>query len=315
MKKMKIGNVTLENDVMLAPIAGFSDICLRELCKMAGAGLVCTEMVSAKALCYENKKTYDLLVTEPMEKPIMVQLFGSEPECFEKALKNKVFDNFDIININMGCPASKVIKNDEGSALMKTPEIASEIIKACKRATDKPVTVKFRSGFDENNKNAVEFAKMCEAAGADAIIVHGRTAKQGYAGKADMNIIREVKKAVQIPVIANGDCCSKEDYLCMKDKTGADGVMIGRGAIGNPQIFAQITGKEFKMSTFEQIVYHIDTLLKYFPDKLVTLLMRSHIPFYLRGKKNSVPTKIAVNSASDTKEIKTLLKNYFNTDI
>ncbi len=311
MNKLKIGNIELNNDLLLAPIAGFSDIGMRTLCKMAGAGLTCTEMVSAKALCYDNQKTKDLLLTESIESPCMVQLFGYEPECFEKALQKSELAKFDIININMGCPASKVIKNNEGSALMKNMEQAKLIIEACKRVTSKPVTVKFRSGWDEKNKNAVEFAKMCESAGADAIIVHGRTSKQGYSGKADMEIIRQVKNAVKIPVIANGDCVTKEDYIRMKRESGADGVMIARGAIGNPKLFSEITGQEFNMTILEQITTHIDILRKYFSDRLVALVMRSHIPFYLKGLKNSVAVKIAINKSENIDETLKILKNFF----
>lgn len=310
MKSLKIGNVELENNIMLAPIAGFSDVGLRYLCKLAGAGLTCTEMVSAKALCYNNAKTKELLYTEKIESPCMVQLFGFEPECFAQALQMEELQKFDIININMGCPASKVVKNNEGAALMKNMEQAEKIIRSCKGATDKPITVKFRAGWDESNKNAVAFAKMCEAAGADAVIIHGRTSRQGYSGKADMKIIREVKDSVNIPVIANGDCCCVEDYERMIDESGADGVMIARGAIGNPKIFADILNKKFEYTLLDQILTHIKILRKYFSDRLVSLLMRSHIPFYLKGLKNSVPTKIAINSAESVDEIVKILKNF-----
>lgn len=311
MEKLKIGNIELGNNLMLAPIAGFSDVGLRTLCKMAGAGLTCTEMVSAKALCYNNQKTKDLLIIAGIEKPSMVQLFGYEPECFEKALKMPELAKFDIININMGCPASKVIKNNEGSALMKNMGQAEQIIRACRRATDRPITVKFRSGWDETSKKAVEFALMCEKAGADAIMVHGRTSRQGYSGKADMSIIKQVKAAVKIPVIANGDCFSVEDYERMMMESGADGVMIARGALGNPKLFADILGQKFELTILEQILLHIDILRKYFSDKLVALVMRSHIPFYLKGLKNSVPVKIAINKAENVEEIKEILKNFF----
>lgn len=280
-----IKNVELKSNLVLAPMAGFSDVAFRNMCLKYGAGLVCTEMVSAKALSYHNKKTEDLLVTLEGESPKAVQIFGHEPEVMAQAVKNPLLQKFDIIDINIGCPAPKIVKNHDGSALLKDFELAERIIRSCVSATDKPITVKFRIGFDENENVAVEFAKMCERAGASAITVHGRTTKQGYSGRVDYETIRQVKQAVKIPVFANGNCTSKEDYERILKETKADGVMIGRASLGRPEIFEEIlTGKKVNANKFEQVKYHYETLLKIFPERAVVLAMRSHLACYLKGK-------------------------------
>lgn len=241
---MNIGNLIFHNNVFLAPMAGFTDIAFREICKELGCGLVYTEMVSAKALYYESNNTKELCVISNKEKPVALQLFGHEPEIMANAVEF-FNDNNDvcILDVNMGCPAPKIVKNGDGSALMKDPKLASEIIKAMKKVAKKPITVKFRKGFDKNNINAVEFAKVMEQSGADAITIHGRTREQMYEGKADWTIISKVKNAVSIPVIGNGDVFSAEDAIEMINKTNCDGVMVGRGAQGNPWIFKQINEK------------------------------------------------------------------------
>ncbi len=284
-----IKNVELKSNLILAPMAGYTDLAFRKMCRDFGAGLTCTEMVSAKALHYKNKKTEDLLFTLDDEMPKAVQIFGHEPEIMAEACKNPLLDKFDIIDINMGCPAPKIYSNGDGSALLADEELAEKIIRACVKATQKPITVKFRIGIDESNIKAVEFAKMCERAGASAITVHGRTKVQMYSGTVDYEIIKHVKQAVKIPVFANGDCRNREDYLNILEKTGADGVMLGRGSFGKPEIFYEIlTGRNVEVNKLEQIKFHYKTLLNYYPEIYVVKYMRSHLAGYLSGKyKNS----------------------------
>ena len=269
-------------------MAGYTDIAFRHMCLEYGAGLVCTEMVSSKALHYKNQKTEELLATFESDKPTAVQLFGHEPEIMAEAVKNPLLKKFDIIDINMGCPARKIISNGDGSALLNDIELSREIIEACVKATEKPITVKFRIGYHDDKIVAVEFAKMCEKAGASAITVHGRTTSQGYSGKVDYEIIKQVKESVSIPVFANGDCRTKDDYENIMAITGADGVAIGRGAIGKPEVFSEIQDREFSVEKIEQVKYHYETLMKFFPEKYVVKYMRSHLAGYLSGKyKNS----------------------------
>ena len=290
---LKIKNVELKSNLILAPMAGLSDVAFRNMCLKFGAGLVCTEMVSAKALSYKNKKTEDLLITLDDEVPKAVQIFGHEPEVMAEAVKNPLLAKFDIIDINMGCPAPKIVKNGDGSALLKNFDLVEQIISACVNATDKPITVKFRIGFDEDENIAVDFAKMCEKAGAAAITVHGRTTKQGYSGIVNYEAIKQVKQAVNIPVFANGNCETREDYENILKITGADGIMIGRASLGSPEIFEEIlTGKKPDVNKFEQIKYHYETLMKFFPEKAVVLSMRTHLANYL--KKEYKNTKLLI---------------------
>ena len=285
---LKIKNVELKSNVVLAPMAGFTDMAFRHLCLDAGAGLVCSEMVSSKALHYKNKKTEELLETFESDRPTAVQIFGHEPEIMAEAVANPLLEKFDIIDINMGCPARKIISNGDGSALLKDFDTARNVIEECVKATQKPITVKFRIGFDEGENIAVEFAKMCEEAGASAITVHGRTTSQGYAGKVDYETIRQVKQSVKIPVFANGDCRSKEDYYKILELTGADGVAIGRAAVGCPEIFSDITETEFDMPKIEQIKFHYEELIRVYGERFTIKYMRSHLAGYLSGKyKNS----------------------------
>ena len=239
MKPLRIGNVEIEKPLLLAPMAGVTDLPFRLLCKEQGAGLVCTEMVSAKAILYKNKNTGLLMAIDERERPAALQLFGCEPETMAEAARQIQERNFDILDVNMGCPVPKVVNNGEGSALMKDPRLAGEIVRALVKAVKKPVTVKIRKGFDEDQVNAVEMARILEDAGAAAIAVHGRTREQFYSGKADWEIIRRVKEAVSIPVIGNGDVDSPEKAAAMFRETGCDGVMIARGAQGNPWIFSR----------------------------------------------------------------------------
>lgn len=236
----KIGNVTIENPFVLAPMAGVTDLPFRVLCKEQGAGLICMEMVSAKAIQFNNKNTFELMETDEREHPVSLQLFGSDPDVISEMAKRIEDRPFDILDINMGCPVPKVAGNGEGSALMKNPKLIGEIVEKTVKAIKKPVTVKIRKGFDEDHVNAVEVAKIIEQSGAAAVAVHGRTREQYYSGKADWDIIRQVKEAVQIPVMGNGDVTSPESAREMMEQTGCDFVMIGRAVRGNPWIFADM---------------------------------------------------------------------------
>lgn len=286
--KLKIKNVELSSNAILAPMAGYTDLAFRHLCLECGAGLVCTEMVSSKALHYKNKKTEDLLKTFEFDKPTAVQIFGHEPEIMAEAVRNPLLQKFDVIDINMGCPARKIISNGDGSALLKDLNLAEKVIEACVKSTEKPITVKFRIGYNQDENIAVQFAKMCERAGASAITVHGRTTAQGYAGKVDYETIRQVKEAVSIPVFANGDCRSKEDFENILQLTKADGVAIGRASVGRCEIFSDITNQVCKKTKLEQIKFHYETLIDCYGEKFAVKYMRSHLAGYLSGEyKNS----------------------------
>ena len=293
---MKIGNVEINSKLALAPMAGVSDIAFRTVCRQLGAGLTYTEMVSTKALCYQDKKSKELLRIAPSEHPISAQIFGSDPVCMaDGAAKALEESGADIIDINMGCPVGKVVSSGDGSALMKTPELAMKIIEAVNTAVDVPVTVKFRKGWDKGHVNAVEFAKLAEAAGAAAVAVHGRTRVQMYSGTADWDIIREVKNAVGIPVIANGDVFSGKDAVRILKYTGADMAMIGRGSFGNPWIFADaeaaLNGENYSyphlFDRLDLAVAQFETAAQYKGEKVACLEARKHYAWYLKGIPHS----------------------------
>ena len=311
---MKIGNIELHNNLILAPMAGVTDIAFRSLCVSEGADYAVTEMVSVKALEYRNEKTFDLLRTADNEKIKVVQLFGYEPESFANVVQMPELDKFDIIDINMGCPMPKVADNGSGSALMKNMELAREIIKACVNATDKPVTVKFRKGWDDESCNAVEFAKMCESAGASAITIHPRTREQYYSGKADWNIARQIKEAVTIPVIISGDIVDVQSYHKALEITGCDAVMIGRGALGNPAIFSSLRGEKSQYSTYDFIVRHIDILRQYYSDSLIVKYMRKHLLWYLKSYQNSKTIKSEIVTYNSIDEVLNVLKKFFDKE-
>lgn len=302
--ELKIGNVTLENNVILAPMAGVTDLPFRLLCKEQGAGLLCMEMVSAKAVHYNNKNTEALMEIHPDEQPVSLQLFGSEPDIMAETAARIEERPFAILDVNMGCPVPKVVNNHEGSALMKEPKLVGEIVTALVKAIKKPVTVKIRKGFDESQVNAVEIAKIIEASGAAAIAVHGRTREQYYSGKADWDIIRQVKEAVKIPVIGNGDVTDAVSAKKMMDETGCDGIMIGRASRGNPWIFKEITqyldtGILPERPSMEEvrntILRHAALQLEFKGEYTGIREMRKHVAWYTAGYPHSAKLRRMVN--------------------
>lgn len=316
MKKLKIGNVELDNPYILAPMAGVTDLPFRLLCKEQGAGLLCMEMVSAKAIQYNNKNTKALLEIHPEELPVSLQLFGSEPDTISEIAKRIEELPFAVLDINMGCPVPKIVRNGEGSALMKNPKLVYEIVSKTVRAIQKPVTAKIRKGFDDTCINAVEIAKIIEEAGASAVAVHGRTREQYYSGKADWDIIRQVKEAVSIPVIGNGDVVSGESAIAMMQQTGCDGVMIGRGAQGNPWIFSELleyekTGKipprPGKEEMNQMILKHARLQLQYKGEYLGIREMRKHVSWYTTGLPNSAKLRAKINAVESFQELEELL--------
>ena len=315
MKQLKIGNVTLPNRYILGPMAGVTDLPFRVLCKEQGAGLLCMEMVSAKAILYNNKNTESLLEIHPDEQPVSLQLFGSDPKIMSEMAKRVEERPFDIMDINMGCPVPKVVRNGEGSALMKNPKLVYEIVSAMVKAIDKPVTVKIRKGFDDSCINAVEIAKIIEEAGAAAVAVHGRTREQYYSGKADWEIIAKVKDTVSIPVIGNGDIFTPEDAKNMMEQTNCDGVMIGRGAQGNPWIFHQIktyleTGMVPEKPPFSEvcrmILRHAKMQIEWKGEKRGMREMRSHAAWYTAGYPHSASLRRAMNTVETYEQLEEL---------
>lgn len=318
--KWKIGNVEIENQLVLAPMAGITNEAFRSICKEMGAGLVVCEMISDKALSFHNAKTIKMTGVSQNEHPLSMQIFGADKETLVYAAK-WIYENTDadIIDINMGCPVNKVAKRaGAGSSLLRNPNKVYEITKAVVEATPLPVTVKIRIGWDENNINAVENAKMIEKAGACAIAVHGRTRAQMYSGHANLDVIKDVVEAVNIPVVGNGDIVDGPSALHMLEYTGCKAIMIGRGALGNPLIFKEINayfaGKEFKRPSKEEIynmiVDQYERLLKLKGERLALLEMRSHVGWYLKGMQGSAQIKNKANQALSFEEVKKILKEY-----
>ena len=310
MSELKIGNVTLQNNIALAPMAGVTALPFRLLCKEQGAGLICMEMISAKAIYYNNKNTLELMEIHPEECPVSLQLFGSDPDIIADMAKRIEDRPFAILDINMGCPVPKVAGNGEGSALMRNPKLVAEIVEKTARAIKKPVTVKIRKGFNDKEVNAVEIAHIAEECGAAAVAVHGRTKEQYYSGKADWDIIAQVKQRVKIPVIGNGDIVDGASAKAMLEQTGCDGLMIGRGAQGNPWIFREIlhylnTGELMAPATNEEkaavINRHIELMLQYKGEYIGIREMRKHLAWYSIGMPNSAQFRNAVN-LMETKE-------------
>ncbi len=315
--KLKIGNVMLENNVLLAPMAGVTDLPYRVLCREQGCGLVCMEMVSAKAVLYNNRNTKELLQVDERERPVSLQLFGSDPHILSDIAARLEEGPYDIFDINMGCPVPKIVKNGEGSALMKDPALVEEILTAMVKAVKKPVTVKIRKGFDDSSVNAVEIAKIAEACGVAAVAVHGRTREQFYSGKADWDIIRRVKEAVRIPVIGNGDVFTAEDAKRLVDTTGCDGIMVARGAKGNPWIFREITeyldtGRKPERPSVEElkemILRHGRMMLKFKGELAGMREMRKHVSWYTAGYPNSAALRNDINMVSSMEELEALIK-------
>lgn len=316
---MKIGNVLLDNNVFLAPMAGITDMPFRILCKEQGCGLLYSEMISAKGIYYNDVKSFRLTEIDPSEEPTAIQIFGSEPDIMAKVAERLSQLNTAIIDINMGCPTPKITKNGEGSALMKNPSLVGKIVNEVSRASSKPVTVKIRKGWDDDNVNAVEIAKIAEENGAQAITIHGRTREQFYSGKADWEIIKKVKKAVSIPVIGNGDIFVEEDAKRMLEETGCDAIMVGRGAQGNPWIFSKILSYlkfNVKLSDvraedkINMIKKHMQMLVNLKGESSGIKEMRKHIAWYVKGMKNSTILREKVFHSVSQEEVTNLLQEY-----
>ena len=309
---MKIGNVQLDNEVFLSPMAGVTDLPFRTICKEKGCGMLYTEMINAKALCYDDENTKKMLRMDKDEHPVAVQIFGSDPEFMGKAaiIMNQ-YPN-EILDINMGCPAPKVIKNGDGSALMRNPKLAAEVLTAVVKNSEKPVTLKIRKGWDDDSVNAVEIAKIAEECGISALAIHGRTREQFYSGKADWDIIAEIKQAINIPVIGNGDVFEVEDAVNMLEKTKCDAIMIGRGSQGNPWIFKRInhymqTGEILPNPTAEEkintAIEHMKLAVAEHGEYVAVREMRKHIGWYIKGLKNSARFRDEINKLTDCESV------------
>lgn len=312
-RPLAIGGVTLPNNLLLAPLAGYTDAGFRRVAAVCGAGMTCTEMVSAKALHYGNGKTAELMFTSPEERVKAVQIFGSEPEVMAEAAAGSALAKFDVIDINMGCPMAKITGNGEGSALMKSPDLAGRIVEACVKAANRPVTVKFRLGPDDANRNYLEFARVCQSAGASAVTVHGRTTAQLYAGRADRDAIGEVVAALRIPVIANGDITDRQSMLDMFARTGCAGVMIARGALGNPIIFSELLEQQSPFNLYQAIRLHADTMFALHSERFVVLNFRKHLAFYCKSIPNSRKWRARLLTVNSREELYRAVEEAFGS--
>lgn len=308
---LTVGNVQLKNNLVFAPIAGFSEVGFRHLCAKYGAGLTYTELVSAKGLVYGNKGTEELLATTDIEKPCAVQIFGSDPEFMYKAAKDERLGKFDIIDINMGCPVKKVFGNGDGSALMKNPALITEVVQAVKEGGSRPVTVKMRAGIEIGKPLAVECALAAQKGGASAVTVHSRYREQYYSGECDHTITKAVKDALHIPVIANGDIVDKQSLDKVAQITNADGFMIGRGALGKPWIFAELQGKDDSHDVKSLILEHIDVLREFMPDFTVANVMKLQLCYYARGGRNAKAVRVEIGKAKSLGDTFKIIDEFF----
>ncbi len=309
--QLKIGDVQLESNIVFAPIAGFSEVGFRHMCAKYGAGLTYTELVSAKGLCYGNKGTQELLAREDFSSPCAVQLFGSDPEFMYKAAKDERLAKFEIVDINMGCPVKKVFNNGDGSALMKNPDLITEIVQAVKEGAKRPVTVKMRAGVDSGKPVAVECALAAQKGGASAVCVHPRYREQFYSGEADHSITKAVKEALDIPVIANGDIIDLRSLAEVRDLTGADGFMIGRGALGRPWIFSELNGGNGAHDVKADIYEHIAVLRKYMCDFTVANVMKLQLCYYAKGGRDAKAVRVEIGKAKSIDDIFDIVEKYF----
>lgn len=308
---LTVGNVQLKNNLVFAPIAGFSEVGFRHLCAKYGAGLTYTELVSAKGLVYGNKGAEELLATTDIETPCAVQIFGSDPEFMYKAAKDERLGKFDIIDINMGCPVKKVFGNGDGSALMKNPALITEVVQAVKEGGSRPVTVKMRAGIEIGKPLAVECALAAQKGGASAVTVHARYREQYYSGECDHTITKAVKDALDIPVIANGDIVDKQSLDKVAQITNADGFMIGRGALGKPWIFAELQGKDDSHDVKSLILEHIDVLREFMPDFTVANVMKLQLCYYARGGRNAKAVRVEIGKAKSLGDTFKIIDEFF----